>query len=105
MFIKYLLDNSVEWAKAGSIPAYNEARNSEEFKALPHAPIAPSAENPIFPPAIPGIGDAFAPLGEAVGAIMAGTETDIKSALDSSVERANEILAQNKATYGDAPKP
>ena len=31
------IDNSVEWAKAGNIPACNKARNSAEFKALPQA--------------------------------------------------------------------
>ncbi len=104
MFIKYVLDNSLEWAKAGSIPAANKVRESAEFKALPHSAIGPSVANPVFPPSIPGIGDAFLPLGEAVGSIMSGTETDIKKALDSSAERANTILKENKATYGDAPK-
>jgi multiple sugar transport system substrate-binding protein len=99
-----VLDNSIEWAKAGSIPAANKVRESAEFKALPHSSLGPSVTNPVFPPSIPGIGDAFAPLAEAVGSIMSGTETDIKKALDSSAERSNAILQENKATYGDAPK-
>jgi multiple sugar transport system substrate-binding protein len=103
IFIKYVLDNSLEWAKAGNVPASNTVRNSAEFKALPHSVLAPAVENPVFPPPVPGIGAAFAPLGEAVGSIIAGTETDIKTALDSSAERANAILAENKATFGDAP--
>ena len=104
IFIKYVLDNSLEWAKAGNVPALNSVRNSAEFKALPHSALAPAVENPVFPPPVPGIGSAFAPLGEAVGSIIAGTETDIKKALDSSAERSNAILAENKATFGDAPK-
>jgi multiple sugar transport system substrate-binding protein len=104
IFIKYVLDNSLEWAKAGNVPALNSVRNSAEFKALPHSVLAPAVENPVFPPPVPGIGSAFAPLGEAVGSIIAGTETDIKKALDSSAERSNAILAENKATFGDAPK-
>jgi multiple sugar transport system substrate-binding protein len=103
IFIKYVLDNSLEWAKAGSVPASNTVRNSAEFQALPHAVLAPAVENPVFPPPVPGIGAAFAPLGEAVGSIIAGTETDIKKALDESAERSNAILAENKATFGDAP--
>lgn len=104
VFIKYVLDNSLEWAKAGSIPALNSVRESAEFKALPHASVGPSVANPVFPPSIPGIGSAFAPLGEAVGSIMAGTETDIKAALDSSVERSNALLEENRNTFGDAPQ-
>lgn len=103
MFIKYTLDNSLEWAKAGNIPASNKVRNSAEFKALPHSVLAASVENPVFPPSIPGIGSAFAPLGEGVGSILAGTETDVKKALDSAAQRADAILAENKERYGDAP--
>lgn len=105
IFIKYMVENSVTWAKAGQIPASNSVRASAEFKAIePQASIAPSVEYAFFPPAVPGITDAFGPLGEAVGAVMNGTATDIKAALDDAAKRANEILAQNKATYGDAPK-
>lgn len=103
MFIKYLIDHSVDWAKAGNIPALNSARNSAEFQQLPQSAIAPSLENPVFPPPVPGISDAFAPLGDAVGSIMNGTATDIKATLDDSVQRANAILQQNLATYGSAP--
>ena len=105
VFIKYIVDNSVTWAKAGQIPASSKVRNSDEFKAIePQASIAPSVESAFFPPSVPGITDALAPLGEAVGAVMNGTTTDIKAALDDAANRANEILAQNKATYGDTPK-
>lgn len=105
VFIKYMIENSVTWAKAGQIPASNSVRASAEFLAIePQASIAPSVEYAFFPPSVPGITDAFGPLGEAVGAVMNGTATDIKAALDDAANRANEILAQNKATYGDAPK-
>ena len=50
MFIKYLVDNSVEWAKAGDIPASNKARNSAEFKAMPQSVLAKAVENPVFRP-------------------------------------------------------
>jgi multiple sugar transport system substrate-binding protein len=104
IFMRYLLDNSVEWAKAGQIPASNEVRNSDAFMAIePQASIAPSVENAFFPPSVPGITDAYAPLDEAVAAVMAGTATDIKAALDDSANRAAQILEQNKQQYGAAP--
>lgn len=104
MLIKYLVDNSVEWAKAGQIPANTTVRESEAFKAVqPMAAIAPSVEGAFFPPAVPGITDAFAPLGEAVGAVMAGTETNIKGALDNAATRADQILEQNRANFGEQP--
>jgi len=105
MFYKFLIDHSVDWAKGGNIPANNKARDTAEFKALPHSVVGPSVANPVFPPAIPGIGDAFAPLGTGIGAVLSGNESDIKKALDQAANQANEILTKNKQTYGDAPKP
>ena len=105
MLIKYLLDNSVEWSKAGQIPANTTVRNSAAFKAVePQASIAPSVEGAFFPPSVPGITDAFAPLSEAVSSIMSGNETDIKAALDTAAGRADQILADNVKNYGSAPK-
>jgi multiple sugar transport system substrate-binding protein len=104
IFISYLLANSVTWAQAGQIPASATVRESAEFQALEaQAAIAPSVENALIPPSVPGIGDAYAPLGEAVSAVMGGTETDIQAALDAAAEAANQILAQNAETFGDAP--
>jgi multiple sugar transport system substrate-binding protein len=104
IFIKYMSNNSITWAKAGQIPARNSVRESAEFGDVqPQASIAPSIEGVFFPPSVPGITDAYAPLDEAVSAVMAGTETDIQAALDNAKERADQILADNRDTYGDAP--
>ncbi len=104
IFISYILDNSVEWARAGQIPASNSVRSGEAFMMVePQASIAPSVEGAFFPPSVPGITDAYAPLGEAVAAVMAGTATDIQQTLDDAASRAEQILEQNRSTYGDAP--
>lgn len=104
IFIGYLLDNSVEWARAGQIPASSSVRASAEFQEIePQASIAPSVEYAVFPPAVPGITDAFGPMFEAVGAVMSGAATDIQATLNDAARRANEILAENRRTYGDAP--
>lgn len=104
IFIRYILDNSVTWARAGQLPANTVVRNSDEFKAVePQASIAAgSAEYVFFPPAVPGITDAYGPLGEAVGALMSGNATDIKAELDNAAQRANQILEQNRQTFGTA---
>ena len=105
MFIKYVIDNSVEWAKAGNIPALNAARNSAEFKALPQAAFVEALNNPVFPPAIPDVGSAFTPLGDAIGAVMGGKQTDIKKALDDAATSANKVLEQNRTNFGTTPPP
>ncbi|MFL5625442.1 MAG: ABC transporter substrate-binding protein, partial [Ktedonobacteraceae bacterium] len=103
-FIKYLLNNSLQWSQAGNVPAYNKIRNSSGIKSLPlQNALAASVENPVFPPPIPGISDAFTPLSDAVGSIMAGTSTNIKKALDTAATHADQILAQNRQRYGSAP--
>jgi multiple sugar transport system substrate-binding protein len=105
IFIRYLLDNSITWAQAGQLPANNVVRESEEFAAVhPQSDIAAgSAEYVFFPPSVPGITDAYGPLGEAVSALLSGNATDIQAELDNAAERANQILEQNRETFGDAP--
>lgn len=105
MFIKYIIDNSVEWAKAGNVPALNAARNSAEFKALPQASFVDALNNPVFPPSLPDVGSAFTPLGDAVGAVMGGKLTDIKKALDDAATASNAVLEQNRKNFGAAPSP
>lgn len=105
IFISYLLDNSVTWARAGQLPANNVVRESDEFAEVqPQADIAAgSADYVFFPPSVPGITDAYGPLDEAVSALMNGNATDIQAELDNAAERANQILEQNRATFGEAP--
>jgi multiple sugar transport system substrate-binding protein len=105
IFISYMLDNSVTWAKAGQLPANNVVRASEEFAEVqPQADIAAgSAEYVFFPPSVPGITDAYGPLDEAISALLSGNATDVQAELDNAAERANQILEQNRATFGEAP--
>lgn len=104
IFIRYMLDNSVTWARAGQLPANNTVRESEEFQeVLPQAEIAArSADYVFFPPSTPGITDAYAPLDEAISALMSGNATDVQAELDNAAERANQILEQNRETFGTA---
>ncbi len=106
IFIDYLLDNSVTWARAGQLPANNVVRASEEFAEVqPQADIAAgSAEYVFLPPSVRGITDAYAPLDEAIGALMSGNATDVQAELDGAAERANQILEQNAELYAE-PAP
>jgi multiple sugar transport system substrate-binding protein len=91
----------VTWARAGQLPANNVVRASEEFAEVqPQADIAAgSAEYVFFPPSVPGITDAYAPLDEAISALMAGNATDVQAELDNAADRANQILEQNAELY------
>jgi multiple sugar transport system substrate-binding protein len=105
IFIRYMLDNSLTWSRAGQLPASASVRASAEFaEVLPQANIAAgSADSVFFPPSVPGITDAYAPLDEAVSALLSGNATDIQAELDAAAERGNQILEQNRATYATPP--
>ena len=97
----WLVAHSYDWAKSGQIPASKSVRASAQFKAIePQATIAPEVDYVFFAPPVPGIGDAIAPLDQAVSALTAGKGTDAKKALDDAAAKATQILQQNKQRYG-----
>ncbi|MDQ6682457.1 MAG: ABC transporter substrate-binding protein [Chloroflexota bacterium] len=102
-FIDWFSQHSVEWAKAGQLPARKSVRDSAAFKALPaQSSIAKQIDDARFFPAIPAAGDMlFGPggAGEAVLAVINGKK-DAKAALDESAARYTKILQQNKQKYG-----
>ncbi len=102
-WIKWLSENSVEWAKAGQVPARNSVRLGDELGALaaPIAAVAPSADGAILLPQVPqlegALWDAFGPV---VDAVLMGETTDIKSALDTAAAASQQVLEENAVTYG-----
>lgn len=104
-FIKYIVDNSAKLASFGDVPAYHTALYSSTVQSIPlMKSLASAVQNPVFPPSVPGISDAFTPLGNAIGAIMSGTSTNIQQTLNASANSADQILQQNRQKYGTTPK-
>jgi multiple sugar transport system substrate-binding protein len=100
VFINWISEKSIEWAKAGQVPARNSVRESAEFKALEHQPIfAQQLDYVTMPPAVPGIGDAQLEMQTAVERAVLGKQTP-KQALDQAAQRANQLLEQNRQKYG-----
>jgi len=100
-WISWLSANSADWSKAGNIPARNAVRTGAAFAANQElAPVAPEADAAFFQPNVPGIGDALAPMADAVNAVTAGTQSDIKKALDDAAAKANQALQQARQRYG-----
>lgn len=99
VFLNYVSEQSVEWAKGGQVPARTEVRESEEFKKLEHQPkFAEQIDVLHFPPTIPGIGDVGAEFDKALNNVMLGGK-ELKSELDASVSRANKLLEANRKKY------
>ncbi|KQS97349.1 hypothetical protein ASG23_17570 [Cellulomonas sp. Leaf395] len=98
-FIKWMVEHSSEWAAAGMIPAYNEARNGPEFTSMPQSALAAEVENFHYMPSIPGIGDVNQQTLElAVSEAVLGRKTP-QAALDEQAARADSILASNAEKF------
>lgn len=103
-WIAWLSENSVQWAKAGQVPARNSARESSELATVapPVAAFAMEAESMQFPPSVPGLAGATGAegIGRAVNPILLGQQSDIKAALDQAAQRSNQLIQQNAQQYG-----
>jgi multiple sugar transport system substrate-binding protein len=100
VFINWISEHSIEWAKAGQVPARNSVRESQEFKALEHqSTLAQQIDDVHFPPAVPGVGDAQLEMEQAVNRAVLGKQSP-KEALDQAASRANQLLEQNAEKYG-----
>lgn len=101
VFIAYISANSIEWAKAGQVPARNSVRKSAEFKKLTvQSTLASQLPNIVYLPGTAGINEVTGPSFEkAVNQAILGKMTP-KAALDDAAKIADKILADNRAKYG-----
>ncbi len=100
VFINWISQQSLEWAKGGQVAARKEVRESAEFKALPEqAALAQQIDYVRYPPSVPGIGDAFNALNTAINEAVLLRKEPAK-ALSDAVTRTNQILEQNRKKYG-----
>jgi multiple sugar transport system substrate-binding protein len=102
-WIGWLSENSVQWAKAGQVPARKSVRTSEELTSVAAAitNFAAEVEQVVLRPPVPGIGPAIQGegYGRAVNGILLGQQSDIKAALDEAAQRSNQLIQQNARQY------
>jgi len=102
-FISWISEHSLDWAKAGQLPARQSVINSAEFKALPAvSKIAAEQKDAKFYPAVPAIADTITgPQGAGFAAIQGITgKADPKGALDTATANLQKVLDANKQKYG-----
>ncbi len=100
VFLNWVSQKSIEWAKGGQVPARNSVRESPEFAALTEqATLAKQIDYLHFPPAVAGIGDAYVEFEKALNEVVAGGK-DPKTALSDAAGRATKVLEANKKKYG-----
>ena len=103
VFIKWIVEHSLEWAGAGQIPANAAVREDEGFDQLenpgPKA-LEPQLEYVHFAPSVPGIGDAMnVMMDEGVANGVLGRK-DPKTSLDEAAASAQKLLDENAEKYG-----
>ena len=103
-FIDWISSNSLEWAKAGQIPARKSVRESAEFKNVPYIPqFAEQVSAARFFPAVPGApAMLFDPggAGEAAVNFVTGRTPDAKAAFEKVKQTQDQKLKANKTKFG-----
>lgn len=100
VFINWISEHSIEWAKAGQIPARASVRESQEFQNLePQATLAEQIPSFHFVPPEPGIGDVQPTTFEQAVNEAVLLRRSPKEALDAAAERADKLLEENRQKY------
>ena len=100
VFVNWMSQHSLNWATAGMVPARKSVRDDPQFADLGAVTeFAKELDYVNFVPAVPGVQDIDQIRNAAVSEAMLGKK-DIPTALGEGAEKANKILAANKAKYG-----
>jgi multiple sugar transport system substrate-binding protein len=100
VFINWISQRSIDWAKAGQIPARNSVRESQEFQSLEEqSTLAEQVDYVHFVPPEPGIADVqLGSFDQAVNeAVLLRKEP--KAALDEAAGKADQLLQENREKY------
>jgi multiple sugar transport system substrate-binding protein len=100
VFINWISQQSIEWAKAGQIPARNSVRESQEFLSLEEqSTLAQQVDYVHFVPPEPGIADVqVGSFDQAINeAVLLRKEP--KAALDDAAQKADQLLEENRQKY------
>jgi multiple sugar transport system substrate-binding protein len=100
VFINWISQHSIEYAKAGQIPARKSVRESQAFKNLKEqSTLAQQLPYVHFIPAVPGIADVEPTTFDRAVNEAVLLKTEPKAALDAAAERANQLLEENRQKY------
>jgi multiple sugar transport system substrate-binding protein len=100
IFINYISEKSIEWAKSGMVPARNSAREDASFASQTQAAVVKNVDIFRFLPSVPGIGDVgFQGIEQAVNKATL-LQQEPKQALDAAAGVADKLLEENRKKFG-----
>jgi multiple sugar transport system substrate-binding protein len=100
-FVKWMNDNSADWASTGELPADNKVRTDPALvtKYPNLKPFMDELAYAHYETVSPGINEANALITTALNEALTGKKTP-KQALDDAAAKANQIIKQNATKYG-----
>ena len=104
VWIKWLSDNSAEWAAAGQVPARQSVRDDPNLSsvAAPIAQVAESANMVLLPAQAPALeGALWDQFGPVVNAYLAGDVADAAAALEEANAKSQQVMEENISTFGE----
>ena len=104
VWIKWLSDNSAEWAAAGQVPARQSVRDDPNLSsvAAPISQVVESANMVVFPAQAAGLESAlWDQFGPVVDGYLAGDVTDAQTALDEAAARSQQVMEENLSLFGE----
>ncbi|MDM7831623.1 ABC transporter substrate-binding protein [Cellulomonas edaphi] len=101
-FVKWMNDNSAGWAETGELPGANTVRDDPALvQKYPNLkPFIEELPYAHYETVSPGINEANALVTTAINEALTGKKSP-KAALDDAKAKADRILEQNRAKYGD----
>ncbi len=103
VWIKWLSENSMEWAKAGQVPARQSVRDDPALAeaAAPISRVVESANIVVILPQVPALEPAlWDQFGPVIDAYLAGDITDPAAALEEANAKSQQVIDENIATFG-----
>ncbi|HEX5808403.1 MAG TPA: hypothetical protein VFY25_07030, partial [Anaerolineales bacterium] len=104
VWIKWLSDNSAQWAAAGQVPARESVRNDPNLAsvAAPISQVVESANMVVLPAQAPGLEGALNDhVNPVINGYLAGDVTDIQAALDEASAKSQQVMEENLSTFGE----
>jgi len=101
-FVKFLSDNSLDWAEGGQIPARNSLRDTDRFRSMTmQSEFAKELPYIAFMPRVPFIFEFYTEFDLAVERALRGS-APAKQALDDATRRVNEVLERDRLAHSAA---
>ena len=103
-FVKFLSDNSLDWAEGGQVPVRKSLRATPRFQAMSvQSAFAKQIPVVTYLPLLPFIFEFQTEFDTAVEKALRGTQTP-QAALDLATAKINEVIAREKEAQRESGK-